>query len=388
MGRVRLRDLPGALRSGPALPHPSVGVTETMGFNLDLDDRARFAALDRDHMLAHIDAFPDQLAAAWVAAQTMPLPDTHRRPRQIVLAGMGGSAIGGDLTGALIAASSAVPWTVVRGYDLPAYVQGPETLVIASSFSGNTEETLAAAGQALGRGAKLLAVTTGGQLAAHAAAHDYPLWRIAYASQPRAALGWSWGLLLGLVHRLGLIATLEANVQEAIAVLREHVSIYTASSPIPQNPAKRGAGQVMGRVPVFFGGGLFEPVVRRWKCQVNENAKAWAEFEAMPEANHNAIAGIGFPDEHMLDIAAVFIISRQHDHPRVALRQELTFQLCLQNGIMTDTFRPQGQSALAQMCHAIQYGDYVSYYLAMAYGADPTEIAPIIELKDLLAARS
>ncbi len=359
-----------------------------MSFNLDLDDRARFAALDHEHMLTHIDAFPDQFAAAWAAAQTRPLPDTHRRPRQIVLAGMGGSAIGGDLTGALIASSSPASWTVVRGYDLPAYVQGPDTLVIASSFSGNTEETLAAAEQALGRGVRLLAVTTGGQLAAHAAAHGYPLWRIAYASQPRAALGWSWGLLLGLVHRLGLIATLEADVREAIAVLREHAPRYTVSSPTPQNPAKRGAGQLIGRIPVFFGGGLFEPVARRWKCQINENAKAWAEFEAMPEANHNTIAGIGFPVEHVVDIAAVFITSRQHDHPRVALRHELTAQLCLQNGIMVDTFRPQGQSALAQMCHAIQYGDYISYYAAMAYEADPTEIAPIMELKDLLAARS
>lgn len=357
-------------------------------YNLDLDDHARFAALDREHMLAHIDAFPDQLAAAWAAAQTMPLPDTHRSPRQIVLAGMGGSAIGGDLTGALIAASSAVPWAVVRGYDLPAYAQGSETLVIASSFSGNTEEALAVAEQALGRGARLLAVTAGGQLAAHAAAHGYPLWRIAYASQPRAALGWSWGLLLGLAHRLGLLTSLESDVQEALAVLREHVSRYTASSPIPQNPAKRGAGQLIGRIPIFFGGGLFEPVARRWKCQMNENAKAWAEFEAMPEANHNTIAGIGFPAEHVIDLTAIFITSRQHDHPRVALRHELTAQLCLQNGLMTDTFRPQGQSALAQMCHAIQYGDYVSYYAAIAYEADPTEIAPIMELKDLLAART
>jgi len=358
-----------------------------MTLHFDLDDLNRFVTLDREHMLAHIDALPDQLEAAWRAAQTLPLPDTHRQPRQIVLAGMGGSAIGGDLLAALIGPSSPVPFFVVRSYDLPACAQGPETLVIASSFSGNTEETLAAADQALGRGVRLLAVTTGGQLAAHAEAHGYPLWRIAYQSQPRAALGWSFGLLLGLAFRLGLAPALEGDLREAIEVLRQYTPVYTATSPVTQNPAKRGAGQLIGRIPVFFGGGLFEPVARRWKCQLNENAKVWAQYEGMPEANHNTIAGIGFPAEHRVNIAAVFITSRQLDHPRVTLRHELTFQLCLQNGIMADFFRPAGQSALAQMCHAIQYGDYVSFYTAMAYGADPTEIAPIMELKEQLAAR-
>lgn len=356
--------------------------------SFDLDDLNRFAAVDREHMLAHIDALPDQLDAAWRAAQTLPLPAPHRQPRQIVLAGMGGSAIGGDLLAALIGASSPVPLTIVRGYDLPAWVQGPETLVIASSFSGNTEETLAAADQALGRGVRLLAISTGGDLAAHADAHGYPWWRIAYSSQPRAALGWSFGLLLGLADRLGLASSLESSVHEAIEVLRQYGPVYTATSPAPQNPAKRGAGQLIGRIPIFFGGGLFEPVARRWKCQINENAKAWAQYEGMPEANHNTVAGIGFPADHQINLAAVFITSPQYDHPRVLLRHELTFQLCLQNGIMADVFRPTGQSALTQMCHAIQYGDYVSYYLAMAYGADPTEIAPIMELKEQLATRT
>ena len=216
-----------------------------MSFNLDLDDRARFAALDRDHARSR-DAFQTSSQRpgrrpGHAAARHAPPPAPDRAGRY------GSSAIGGDLTGALIASSSAASWAVVRGYDLPACVQGPDTLVIASSFSGNTEETLAAAKQALGRGVPLLAISTGGQLAAHAAAHGYPLWRIAYASQPRAALGWGWGLLLGLAHRLGLIATLEADVREAIAVLREHARLH-CQQPVPQNPAKRGAGQLIGRI--------------------------------------------------------------------------------------------------------------------------------------------
>jgi glucose/mannose-6-phosphate isomerase len=356
-----------------------------MNTNFDLDDRDHLRIVDREGMLAHIDFLPDQLEQAWRLAQALPLPDSHRRPRQIVLAGMGGSAIGGDLIAALIGSTAPIPLNVVRGYDLPAYVSGPDTLVIASSFSGNTEETLSAADQALGRSVRLLALTTGGQLAGHAQSHGYPLWQFDYKSQPRAALGWSFGLLIGLAHRLNLAPHLETDLAAAIALLREQKAIYTAGNPTTQNPAKRGAGQLMGRIPVIYGGGIFEPVARRWKCQLNENAKVWSQYEGMPEANHNTVAGISLPPEQVCNTVALFITSPEYDHPRVRLRHDWTLKLCLENGIMTDRFYPKGASALAQMCHAIQYGDYVSFYTAMAYGVDPTEIAPISELKQYLA---
>lgn len=352
---------------------------------MDLDDLNFIRSVDRDNMLLHIDAFADQLENAWQLAQSQPLPETHRHPRQIVLCGMGGSAIGGDLAAALISRTSPAPLIVVRDYTLPAYVTGPDTLVIASSFSGNTEETLAAADQALERNVRLLAITTGGQLATHARTHGYPLWQFDYKSQPRAALGWSLGELIALVHRLGLVPNLEVDLKETLALLREETKSFTASSPLANNSAKRGAGQVVGRVPVFYGGGIFEPVARRWKCQLNENAKAWSQYEAMPEANHNAVVGIGYPAERMTNMTAIFITSKAFDHPRVHLRHKLTHQLLMEHGIMVDKFRPKGTSALAQMCHAIQYGDYMSYYAAMAYAADPTEIAPIVQLKTQLA---
>jgi len=356
-----------------------------MTTTFDLDDRDRIRTVDREGMLAHIEFLPDQFEQAWRLAPALPLPDSHRRPRQIVLAGMGGSAIGGDLTAALVGSRASIPLSVVRGYDLPAYVSGPDMLVIASSFSGNTEETLSAADQALGRNVRLLALTTGGQLADHAQSHGYPLWQFDYQSQPRAALGWSFGLLIGLAHRLNLAPHLDADLAETVALLREQKAIYTVSTPATQNPAKRGAGQLMGRIPVIYGGGIFEPVARRWKTQLNENAKVWSQYEGMPEANHNTVAGISLPSEHVCSTVALFITSSEYDHPRVRLRYDWTLKLCLENGIMTDRFYPKGTSALAQMGHAIQYGDYLSFYTAIAYGVDPTEIAPISELKKYLA---
>lgn len=356
-----------------------------MAYNMNLDDLDRMRAIDVDDMLSHIDALPDQLDNAWEAAQALPLPESHQAPRLIVLCGMGGSAIGGDLAAAVVAPTSPAPFVVLRGYDLPAFVAGPETLVIASSHSGNTEETLSAVEIARERGARLLAVTTGGQLAEHAARHGYPLWQFDYKSQPRAALGWSLGLLLGLADRLKLAPGLGDALAGAVALLRETAQGYGAGSGLATNPAKRTAGQLIGRVPVFVGAGIFEPVARRWKCQLNENAKVWAEYEPMPETNHNAVAAIGFPADNSVQLSAIFITSPAQDHPRVRLRHELMYTMCLQNGIMADTFQPQGDTPLARLLHAIQFGDYLSYYTAIGYGADPTAIAPIVELKDQLA---
>jgi glucose/mannose-6-phosphate isomerase len=353
---------------------------------MNLDDLTYLRSIDKGDMLAYTDALPDQFENAWALAQTLPLPETHRTPRQIVICGMGGSAIGADLMAALVARTSPAPVSVIRGYDLPASVTGPETLVILSSHSGNTEETLSAADQALTRNVRMLAVTTGGKLAQHAQSHGYPLWQFSYVSQPRAAIGWSLGLQIGLAARLNLAPQLEADLREGIALLREEREHYKATSPLASNPAKRGAGQLMGRIPVFYGSGIFAPVAQRWKCQLNENAQVWAQYEILPEANHNTIVGIDFPAEEMSKMAAVFICSDTFDQPRVQLRYKLTNKIYLQYGIMVDQFTPRGQSAVAQMLHAIQYGDYLSVYTALAYGADPTEIVPIMMIKEQLSA--
>ena len=145
-----------------------------------------------------------------------------------------------------------------------------------------------------------------------------------------------------MAHRLGLVPNLEADLNETLALLRAEQQVFGAESPLANNPAKRGAGQLIGRIPVFYGGGMFEPVARRWKGQLNENAKVWAQYEALPEANHNAVVGIGFPEERLPNMTAIFIMSKEYDHPRVYLRHKLTYQLLMEHGIMVDKFRPQG----------------------------------------------
>jgi glucose/mannose-6-phosphate isomerase len=352
---------------------------------MDLDDLDLFRRLDPDNMLGHIDAFPDQIAAAWEHAHTLDLPAQPGEVERIVICGLGGSAISGDLLAALIGDTSPVPITVNREYDLPPYAAGPQTLVVAMSHSGTTEETLSCARQAAERGARLLAVTTGGQLDSLVRQAGGVSWTYTYHSQPRGALGWPYGMVVALASRLELVPDLSADVKETIDVLRQDRAVLGAQNPSAQNPAKRMAGQLIGRIPFIWGAGLLAPVARRWKTQLNENAKTCAFFDVLPELNHNTVVGIEFPPELLRRLALIQLISPRYEHPRVALRHQATHDLLLGEGIASDLIRAHGESRMAQQASLIQFGDYVSYYVAIAYGTDPTPIRPIDILKRRLA---
>ena len=350
-----------------------------------LDQPERFPAIDTQQMLGHIDALPEQFADAWQHVQSLPtLPDSFKDVRLIVVTGMGGSAIGGDYMAALVNETCPVPVIVNRDYTLPAYVNGPDVLVVASSHSGNTEETLAAFDEARARGAQLMAVSTGGALSQKAADAGAPLWPFQYQSQPRAAFGWSFGLMVGLAQRLGLAGDLTTDVEEAIALMRESRPRFQENVPIAENMPKRYAGQFCERIGVFYGSGIMAPVARRWKGQLNENAQTWAEFDVLPEMNHNGVVGTEHPPKALEKLMVLFLKS-SFDHPRVTLRQQLTQKLYLQQGIGVDDFKAHGNSRLAQMLYATHFGDYLRYYLAMQHDADPTPIDSIVMLKEGLA---
>ncbi len=334
-------------------------------------------------MLAHIDGLPDQLEAAWAHAQILPLPDLSG-VTQIVLCGMGGSAIGGSLLAALVASECKVSFTVNRDYDLPAWATGPRTLVIGSSHSGGTEETLSGFRQAIERKTTLMAITSGGKIAELCRDAGGTVWQFDYKSQPRAAVGYSLALPLALLSRSGLIADKSADVAGAVAAMREQQRSLRAESPVVNNPAKRMAGQIMDRYPLIFGSGLMAPVARRWKGQMSENAKAWAQFEEIPEMNHNSVVGTTNSQLLITKYMALFLES-DFDHPRNKIRSEVTRTLFMTAGYNTDVIRGVGPTPLSQLLTALHYGDYVSYYLAMAYETDPTPIGPIEVLKERLA---
>jgi glucose/mannose-6-phosphate isomerase len=356
---------------------------------IDLNNVAEFARVDPGGMLDHALNLPQTCVDAWdLGARTLSqlqLPkDRYGEVSRIVVVGMGGSAIGGDLLAALVADECPCPILVQRGYDLPAAVDGPDTLVIGSSHSGNTEETLSAFAEARERDALLLAMTTGGELARMADAWDVPLLRFQYDSQPRAALGYSFILLVSLLSHLSLIPDKGDDLAEAVDTMRDWQKELAPGIPVADNPAKRLAGQLMERMPVVYGAGLMEPVARRWKTQFNENAKTWAFYESMPELNHNAVVGFERSDP-IRNSAAVVMLHSRYDSPRIQTRWRVTRQMLLHEGIGNDGVEARGQSRLAQMLSCIHFGDLVSVYLAIASEVDPTPVGPIVFLKQELA---
>ncbi len=350
---------------------------------VNLDDMGIYEQGDPQRMRDRIAELPAHCADAWHLVQDFSLPESYRAVRGVAVLGMGGSAIGGDLAAGLVAGECPALVTVIRQYDLPAWV-GPETLVVGSSYSGKTEETLTAFTQALERGCKTAVIATGGDLAAWAEERGIPLLRFSPCLAPRAAIGYSLMLLLGILWRAGLVRDYGEDLDEAIAVLEEWQRELRPETPTVRNPAKRLAGQLIGKLPVVYGAGFLAPVARRWKGQFNENAKQWAIWEEMPELNHNAVVGYGIPDGVREQVYVVMLRSQQ-DHPRVRARWEVTKELLLQEGIAPDEIWARGKSALAQMLSLIHFGDYVSLYLAILNGADPTPVPPIDYLKGRLA---
>jgi glucose/mannose-6-phosphate isomerase len=348
-----------------------------------LDNATERARRDPGGMLDTVFGLAEQCRDAWAAAQRFELP-LREAPQKIVILGLGGSAIAGDYFRVLLSLESPVPVFNVRAYDLPRFVD-EDTLVIASSFSGETEETLSAFEQALATPARKLAITTGGRLLATARANGVPAFTFAYKGEPRAALGWGLMPLLAIGQKLGLMPGIERDVEEAVAVLKKLRTEYGADRPASGNPAKQLALRLHERLPVVYGAGALTEVARRWKTQLNESAKVWAFFEEAPEAQHNAIIGLGLP--HAIARAATVVLLRSEtlDHPRVALRHELMRGLLADAGIESIEPAASGPRALAQMLSLTLLGDYSAGYLGLMYGVDPTPTTVIDELKVSLA---
>lgn len=348
-----------------------------------LDDPGRLRALDPGDMLGRIGETAMQVRTAWEEARRLKLPPDYRDVQHLVILGMGGSAIGGELLRTLTYAEARLPVIICREYDLPGFA-GPHSLVIGVSYSGNTEETLSAFQQARQRGCRLLAITSGGELARLAEQYGAPLYQFSYKAQPRAAMGYLFVPLLAVAERLGMIGSQEQSVQEAAQVVEQLSDELAADVPTARNPAKQLAGRLHGRLPVIYGAGILSEVARRWKGQFNENSKSYAAYDVFPELNHNAVVGYQNPADLAEAIFVVLLVS-SHYHPRTLRRIEVTEELLHRRGIPFERVVARGRSALAQLFSSIVAGDYTSYYLAILYATDPSPVEPIDYLKQRLA---
>ena len=367
-----------------AATDPEAGADEALGPN-------RVAALDTADMFGAVAGLPRQLAAGYAVARSV-LAGTFGeagsagppvRPTGLVLCGMGGSAIGADLVVACLPGLG-VPAAVVRGYELPVWA-GPETLVIAASYSGQTEETLACTAAALQRGCRPVCVASGGSLAEVAEQNGLPLVRVPGGGQPRASVGYLAMPLLAALEAAGLAGEAGDQVEEAAALLREGNELFGPGRPLAENAAKAMALRLHKRQAVVYGAGLTVPAARRWKGQINENAKAPAFWNELPELDHNELMGWTSLPHVAASSVAVFLEDEAGD-PRLLRRAELTAAALQARGVDVEHVAARGESRLARLFSLVQLGDYASCYLALLYGVDPTPVQAIQDFKSRLAA--
>lgn len=294
----------------------------------------------------------------------------------VVLAGMGGSALPGVILGTWPGLN--VPFEIVRNYDLPAYV-GERTLFISSSYSGNTEETLAALENAEQRGAKIVVVAAGGKLMEVAKDKNYPLFAIPAGIQPRMATFYFLNAFVKIMAPLGLINADPAELAEASEWLKSELEAVAATVPTDKNFAKQTALELMGKTVIMYSGPLLFPAANKWKICMNENAKNTAWVNQYPEFNHNEF--IGWSSHPVDKPFAVVELRSELEHPRVQKRFTVSEKLLSGKRPAPLVVVPKGDTVLKQVLWSIAMGDFVSVYLAILNGVNPTPVDLVEKLK-------
>ena len=355
---------------------------------MDLDDLNELARLDSEDVLAAVERFADQCREGWEigrAATGLPRADGID---SIVVLGMGGSGVSGDVIQAIVEPRLPLPFRVVKTYGpLPEWI-GRNTLVFAVSYSGSTEETVAALEEAHARGARAVAISSGGPLAEMAREYGLAYVRIPTGLQPRASLGYLTLPILAVLVQIGLVPDMQSDVDEAVDVLSDLASRCHRKRPTDENPAKQLAGKLHGRVPVVYGGtGLGATAAYRTKCDLNEYAKTPAFWHEIPELDHNEIVGWNQLRDLTRDSFVIVFLRDPGEHERVQLRFEITRSLIEDNVGEVIEVPAEGSGVIARLLSLILVTQLAAIYLGLAYEVDPGPVEVIQRLKSELANR-
>ncbi len=339
--------------------------------------------VDPSNMYGLIKDFPAQAREAIRIGKDAPITLSVRGIREIVLCGLGGSAIGGDLLKSYLGAELKVPFLVNRHYVLPGFV-GPNTLVIISSYSGNTEETNTAHREAVKRKAKILCISSNGMTETLAKRSRTPLIKIPGGLPPRTALAYSFFPLLIALSRLGFVKNKSREIKEALTLLDEKSAEYSNPDPAV-NRALQLASSLCGRIGIIYSSTeRFDAVNTRWRGQMAENAKTLCFGNVLPEMNHNELVGWKVLKTQMHEAQVIFLRD-QGDHPRVQVRMDITKEVIGQYTPHIAEVWSEGTTLLARMLSLVALGDWISYYLAILHREDPRPVAVIDHLKNELA---
>lgn len=346
-----------------------------------LDDRSYVERCDPKGMFRLAEAFPSQCKKALDATKSVAIPDF--KPRNVVLSGMGGSAAGGDFVRALFDESARVPFIVNRDYVLPNFVD-KHTLVIAVSYSGNTEETISAYHDAKEHGATVIVIASGGELTKLAKESGDAVITIPGGQPPRTALGYLLVPVVTVCSKMGLIP--EQDILATVGVLRGCVDDWSVESLLERNDAKLLALELYRGLGVVYGLGPWQAVVaNRWKGQINENAKNMAFANAYPELCHNEILGWAGAEEQGVARWVGVLLEDGTESAKMKKRAEVVERL-VSNTVTFKHVTARGESLLSKMLSLALFGDFVSLYLAALNEVDPETIDGINVLKHELAA--
>ena len=350
---------------------------------MTLDSESTYERYDPSGMRDRLARFPEYCLSAWGDAASLAVPSGYRDASSLIVAGMGGSAVMGDLLGDLAAHEGSVPVSTCRGYGLPSYV-GRESLVIVSSYSGDTEEALSCFEQAVQEGAMVVAVTRGGKLKARSDELGIPVLEVPVAGEPRTALPYTFVASLSLLSSLGLVQAKADDLEGAVRAMNEILPSWDVSSPTVDNEAKQIATDLQGRIVGVYGSGLVSGVAYRWKTQLNENAKAWAFAEDLPELNHNSVEG--YSAEGFIGKVFVVLLRSAFTDERIVRRYKLTQDLLERSGVPCRLIRGRGSSPLADILETTLLGDFTSFYLAMLNRTDPSQTPALERVKASLGS--
>lgn len=349
------------------------------------DNIQKIEAIDRDRMFPLLYSLVEQIQEAIAIGLNAKLPTIKtKKIAHILVVGLGGSAISGDLLRNYLGDELRIPLIVNRNYTLPGFVDD-STLVIISSYSGNTEETLSTYNFAKKKHANIFCLTSGGKLLELAKQDGYLSITIPIGLPPRTAIGYAFFPALIALHRFGFISDKQVEIQEVITGLQRLREQYTNKVAIEQNLAKQIACRLHGKFGVIYGAAdKLESVVYRWRTQINENSKCLANTQVLPELDHNEIVGWEVLKEFMQKMHVIFIRDKD-DHPQVQKRIEITRELIHDYADGITEVWTIGNSLLARLWSVIYLGDFVSYYLAILNEIDPTPVKKIDYLKGKLA---
>lgn len=348
-----------------------------------LDNETIYKKYDPNNMQAIIKDLPDQVEKSWQEVKHLSIPTHYINAKNIVILGMGGSGIAGSLTKAYVSKEIKVPMEVIKDYSLPAYVNS-NSLVIAVSFSGGTEEAITTFKEAGERGAKLLAISAGGEIESLARKYRAPHYKINYNSSPRAAIGYLFIPVVYLLSKLKFIDIRDEEIADTIKNLQIFQQKISPTMPTSQNQAKQLAERLKGKFCITVASGILSPVAMRFKDQINENAKSFAAWEEMPEMCHNFLQGLDFPDKIRDKIVTIFIQSR-YDYPRNVLRFQAVQNILKRKGLNYEMVNLESKgSELSEILHYLHFVDYVTLYLAMLEQTDPSPYEMITYLRKFL----